>query len=719
MFLHHMLHGYDDGHRLLASSLPRNLSISADGQRALLILSDISGPSAGEEFEGYFTGYRVDEQWYAFARTWRAPEMSRPGCVWTHTLLLPRDVLRIVCDPHDLISFFRRPKRDSDDRAWYKHPLNVDTARLNWISSISPVPAPSFFDAVQVVSAFYRDNVEALRLITTSPMTCEPLVFALWMQQWDRQAFSFCTLSLDLRTLGQEPLTVQIVPAWRASRLAGSPSSTAVVDLDNPQLTNPTIRLVEMEAWVGHLANDLAHPVSRETIGQGGPLTNLRTFLLEFGPDVGSERRYIRALTEIFSSVSHLPQSAVVDNGEAIGALMIRVSEAFPQPSQGRALKEALFGPNRTFQVNEAPLLRVLVTASGNSSLDPDALGVEDRAARLWRSDRARAVELTLLAVSSERNVVARRFLAGVARSLDPEGLAVVTSGRPELIPFFCRQNRELLRDVGLWSRDRETARALWEVVRSEPPSEVGLGFLDAVLRSGVDGLEDEILNHFGAPAVSRVLEWFAMGSPQRYPALSDGWTRALRRHSRAALEWLASTSSRTAATLSLISAIVDPADPAALDTLEPTHWLQLAKQASSEAVEFIALVLAIGLRAGGSEGGALIAETFEAVHDAAARNSLPYAGWALVERFVPRIYEEWDQCERLRRGLGDGTIQGRWPTTTLFRAARARRTFEALIEYCRYEADGGRRFIRGLVKEDLSRLDATPEQAAVIRRYA
>jgi hypothetical protein len=52
MIVHQMLHGYENGHRLLASSLPRNIPTSPEGQRAILILSDISGPGAGEEFDG-------------------------------------------------------------------------------------------------------------------------------------------------------------------------------------------------------------------------------------------------------------------------------------------------------------------------------------------------------------------------------------------------------------------------------------------------------------------------------------------------------------------------------------------------------------------------------------------------------------------------------------------------------------------------------------------
>jgi hypothetical protein len=80
------LFGYSDGHHLLASSLrfgPRELE-------RLLILSDIASNAASAGADGYWTGVPLaDSEKYAFMRTWPAPEMSRPGCVWTH-VIFPR-----------------------------------------------------------------------------------------------------------------------------------------------------------------------------------------------------------------------------------------------------------------------------------------------------------------------------------------------------------------------------------------------------------------------------------------------------------------------------------------------------------------------------------------------------------------------------------------------------------------------------------------------------
>src|SRR5262249_10651964 len=84
------LHGYEDGHRLLAGSRP----LPRDAERTMLVLSDLSGSGSIDGFESYLTGYALPSAGaYALARTWVALEMPRPGCVWTHTLLLDLDVL--------------------------------------------------------------------------------------------------------------------------------------------------------------------------------------------------------------------------------------------------------------------------------------------------------------------------------------------------------------------------------------------------------------------------------------------------------------------------------------------------------------------------------------------------------------------------------------------------------------------------------------------------
>src|SRR5690349_13401900 len=100
------LHGYKDGHALISSSL----KLSAPSRRIMLILSDMSGPSMTRGFESYLTGYPLpDDDYYVFARTWHAPEMRRPGCVWSHSLILSKSSLGEVEDLTSLAVNFLHP----------------------------------------------------------------------------------------------------------------------------------------------------------------------------------------------------------------------------------------------------------------------------------------------------------------------------------------------------------------------------------------------------------------------------------------------------------------------------------------------------------------------------------------------------------------------------------------------------------------------------------
>jgi hypothetical protein len=60
---------------------------------------------------GYLTGYPLTESgYYAFARTWPAPEMPRPGCVWTHTILIEFSDIPSLQSAIGLLGLFRRPR---------------------------------------------------------------------------------------------------------------------------------------------------------------------------------------------------------------------------------------------------------------------------------------------------------------------------------------------------------------------------------------------------------------------------------------------------------------------------------------------------------------------------------------------------------------------------------------------------------------------------------
>lgn len=100
-----MLFGYNNGHSLINSSLEKSLM----RQRDVDFLSDASGMG---KFSSYITCYPIIEDgYYVFAKTWYADEMQRPGCVWTHVILISFDDLKRVGGKIDVTALFHRPDK--------------------------------------------------------------------------------------------------------------------------------------------------------------------------------------------------------------------------------------------------------------------------------------------------------------------------------------------------------------------------------------------------------------------------------------------------------------------------------------------------------------------------------------------------------------------------------------------------------------------------------
>jgi hypothetical protein len=190
MWIEQTLHGYDEGHRLLASSTSLNL----DEERALDMLSDLSGYlPAGTDFESYVTGYPCG-RFYVFARTWLDREGRRSGTVFTHSLLLPRGEVAELSTVAALDLLFMKPL----------HPVARDAYRQGF--SWSPIPPlePWLPTTARGLLAALWFGQEARPLLWTDSDSGTAIATILWMwlPPWLRANHTFCTFALQPRFLG-------------------------------------------------------------------------------------------------------------------------------------------------------------------------------------------------------------------------------------------------------------------------------------------------------------------------------------------------------------------------------------------------------------------------------------------------------------------------------------------------------------------------------------
>ncbi|MER9949539.1 hypothetical protein [Mesorhizobium sp. M0047] len=268
--VHQTLHGYSDGHRLISGSL----SISGPHARTMVVMSDLSGPGIRPE-PGYLTGYPLEgEGKYVLARTWAAPEMPRPGCVWTHSLIIDNADLATLSSAEGLILAFRRPN-GPPSRSEYAEPIAIPD---------SPVRAVAFRDrrTPGIVEALYTKPDKIVLADTVLADDDERLVVAIWMQQWPRlrRSFGFCTLSGMDRSGKGVTLDLQLVR-----------SSDRQHRMKFPDSVTPSETLTELALKT--LIDDI----------EGSDTTQIREFLRRSGGDVDGGRRAMLPLCRLHSSL--------------------------------------------------------------------------------------------------------------------------------------------------------------------------------------------------------------------------------------------------------------------------------------------------------------------------------------------------------------------------------------------------------------------------------
>lgn len=196
------LHGYDQGHRLLAHG-----GDVSDAELGFLDrLSDLSGyVPLGTTFDAYHTGFPCG-RYYAFACTWPDTSATRAGTVLTHTLLVPLDALHRIHDLWALGRWHRRPSSTAD-RDPYAAALPDDPE-----VGVRPSPVPTIGRAFAVVALWFgQPDRPVLWMEEARP---DDVTRYLWGLLWPeaRRRFAFCTFALQVRHLRKRPFGFLALP---------------------------------------------------------------------------------------------------------------------------------------------------------------------------------------------------------------------------------------------------------------------------------------------------------------------------------------------------------------------------------------------------------------------------------------------------------------------------------------------------------------------------
>ena len=373
----------------------------------MVVMSDLSGPGVKADSSGYLTGYPIEGAGkYVLARTWAAPEMSRPGCVWTHSIVIDNADLAAMTSATALMVAFRRPSGPSI-KSDYSAPLQI-SAGADALRHVQTERARG------LIAALYAAPERSVVAEVEGAEEDELLATAIWMQQWPRlrRAFGFCTLAGMDRSGKGVALDLQFVRS--PDRQARSKFPNAVTPAE---MTAETV----------------LEPLVQDLDGRDG--TQIREFLRRAGGDVDGGRRAMLPLCRLHLSllINGRPdlRSAVVALG-ALDELGTRQARSVRTLIARAAIDEVDEVDDEVFDFVMETL--ELGQRPNEQPVVADRLGVA-----LWRRSPSRFVEaINAGGVIGEASVKALRMLSGpelVSGLRDYPSLArSIVQARPELL---------------------------------------------------------------------------------------------------------------------------------------------------------------------------------------------------------------------------------------------------------------------------------------------
>jgi hypothetical protein len=583
----------------------------------MLVLSDMSGPSMQPGFDEYLTAYPLPgTDLFVFAKTWYAPEMQRPGCVWTHSLLIPRAQVSGLSSAR-LLEHLRRPQLEGVESA-ATTPVVLD-------DNAPTVPKGDGFGDKAVAATLLGAVLGQARPVIVSAENAaqvEPVFLRLWEELWptERVRFAFCTGALMPRSVAGALLDLQAVPrAIPPSHFRKSASAALVVDLRSPS---------PPEAWVELVLDGAARGDA-----------SFRTWLeAAAGADAG--RAVVPSLVPIFGQW-HAP------TWSARSVLASIVSGKRLEPGTIARLVGMVF--DRAGREEGAGRRRELLQdlcAHRDADLSSLSFLLDEQTRRLFDESRAEGCALVLSLLGAELTELGERVLRAALLLLVPDDLETFGDAQTPFLATIVNANPTLAQSPILWKRVGSRAiDVLSQLSTANLNDEDRGGVIDAIFTSGREVSADALVRFGGKVAILRALAALAAGQIQ----FSWQWRSALSAQPYAVLEWLEGHPSLTPRELELGTRFLSP----------KANQARLAKVWESGAASgmlsprIAAFGLALAL-ADGNTRSPLLAVCFQPAYDAASSSRLEYEEWDWLREQAPPAfwYRDWDRCERLAAAL-------------------------------------------------------------------
>lgn len=616
IYIEQFLYGYNNGHSLLATSMDGKLL----QQKELDVLSDSSGSG---KFVDYITCFPlIQDGMYAFSKTWYADEMQRPGCVWTHILLISFADLGKINGRINISKLFSRPT--GDDFTKYRERIHCnenDSIENTNIDYINYFLYTLLYSGNRVIIG--DDNSSRYEKAILNVLVRLPIEIL--------QNFSICTKSFSNRYIEGELFSYQITEYATSNILRRDIKDASMYKNINDIDTYPL--------WVKYITNKM--------------LANEEASIYKFCRMYGSiERTDIKELVKILYAVDEFKNK--IEFEKYIEMLMkLDKSEEFINKTYEMIFAEddeveMLFEQDSIIDY----VLKNLLEKKQKIKIEKSKLN--KYAAKIYsRKNKTHILDLFAKYIHNNLNSNGKYLVSEIIELMAIEDLELLFGMDLKICSVLVKKKPMFLLNKEIWGCDKEYQLEILGCVPKKISKKKEI--IECILTTSNEEIEEEVYECFGEVVLEVIVDCCKKGKLTEY--WINRWVPLLAKNQKIYLETIKSVED-----MLVIYTIMKFVDSYAIEEYyELYEWVTVVGDNVEWFVnyqrDFCSLfMLPIIIRYNDYISCEMIHLVYDPIYEKLQKNILEYKYWKKIDKLLPEvpIEQSWDKCLRLRLAFKD-----------------------------------------------------------------
>ena len=633
MKVEQLLHGYHNGHHLIAGSVYLSAK-DADRASYMSDWTDYVNPFDGKS--SYLTAYPLSEApYYVIARSWYAQEMSRPGCVWTHSLLVKFESLEAGVQLENLEKLFRRPALDGEVFDSYTKSLEISdevgSEENKRKGLLAFEPTRLLFCMAEL---YRRSKMQAYGIEGNSDLydlLCMRLI--QFVPFGILQELSFCSGTASIRKIGEKPLSLQFVNGRKESLFNSLPENAVRPTVDKG-----------FGFWIDSML------AGRTDVAQ-----LIHNFSGEIG---GDSQRFLAVMNLLYILDNQLKD---VDQKIGIREVLQHLTGEFKEPSSGAKLKKSFLSKSvSSYFCGERDFLRELAITSVSSNLDYASFGYQQRALA-YRDEKGIDEYLTLISDLIDSDSLNKEGQSLVRHALDCMSVQMIKeisdSHWKEFVTIASLNEQLLAEDYWLDMPDQKFLM-LFDVFQRHEVEEFKswVKLFDRLLTIDTE-VSPKLIAQLKKQVEGYVRKALDVWNNEAGTSINRSLTAMVVRETSQLLSWMTQQNSLSSCVRELIKQFVS-LDSEIVIQNGSRCWKAYVDSELNDVKDANMLTFVYQLSFGWRDANSLdyLRRTLPVIYEAIATEQFSRSSWYKIERYTGKVsfWRDWDYCRKLLVGVRD-----------------------------------------------------------------